>query len=48
MPRDADFKQPLCADISGFSLHVAVRCGADDRQAPESPGLPNEFSERPK
>jgi hypothetical protein len=30
-PRDADFKQLLCADIDGFSLHAAVRCGADDR-----------------
>ena len=28
MPRDADFKQTLCADIDGFSLHAAVRCGA--------------------
>ena len=35
MPRDADFKQHLCADIDGFSLHAAVRCGADDRQALE-------------
>ena len=35
MPRDADFKQTLCADIQGFSLHAAVRCGANDRQAPE-------------
>ena len=25
VPRDADFKQPLCADIDGFSLHAAVR-----------------------
>ena len=33
MPRDADFTQTLCADIDGFSLHAAVRCGADDRQA---------------
>ena len=31
MPRDADFKQRLCADINGFSLHAAVHCGADDR-----------------
>ena len=31
MPRDADFKQTLCADIDGLSLHAAVRCGADDR-----------------
>ena len=35
MPRDADFKQSLCADIDGFSLHAAVRCGANDRQALE-------------
>ena len=49
MPRDADFKQPLCADIDGFSLHAAVRCGADDRQALEQlcryitrPALANE------
>ena len=34
-PRDANFKQTLCADIDGFSLHAAVRCGADDRQALE-------------
>jgi hypothetical protein len=33
MPRDADFKQHLCADIEGFSLPAALRCGADDRQA---------------
>ena len=33
MLKDADFKQNLCADIDGFSLHAAVRCGADDRQA---------------
>ena len=49
MPRDADFKQHLCADIDGFSLHAAVRCGADDRQALEQrcryitrPALANE------
>ena len=33
MPRDAGFKQHLCADIDGFSLHAAVRYGADGRQA---------------
>ena len=33
MPRDTEFKQTLCADIDGFSLHAAVRCAADDRQA---------------
>ena len=49
MPRDADFKQYLCADIDGFSLHAAVRCGADDREALEQlcryitrPALANE------
>jgi hypothetical protein len=49
MPRDTDFKQTLCADIAGFSLHAAVRCGADDRQALEQlcryitrPALANE------
>jgi hypothetical protein len=49
MPRDADFKQHLCADINGFSLHAAVRCGADGRQALEQlcryitrPALANE------
>jgi hypothetical protein len=31
MPRQTKFKQSLCADIDGFSLHAAVRCGADDR-----------------
>jgi hypothetical protein len=35
MPRDADFKQTLCADIDGFSPHAALCCGADDRQALE-------------
>ena len=33
MPRQKEFKQTLCADIDGFSLQAAVRCGADDRQA---------------
>ena len=33
MPRQTEFKQALCADIDGFSLHAAVRCGADGRQA---------------
>jgi hypothetical protein len=31
LPRDADFKQHLCADIDGVSLHAASRCGAADR-----------------
>ena len=35
MPRQTGFKQDLCADIDGFSLHAAVRCGAEDRQALE-------------
>ena len=49
MPKDADFKQTQCADSNGFSLHAAVRCGADDRQALEQlcryitrPALANE------
>ena len=49
MPRDKDFKQAFCADIGGFRLHAAVRCGADDRQALEQlcrcitrPALANE------
>ena len=49
MPRDADFKQTLCADSNGFSLHAAVRCAADDRKALEQlcryitrPALANE------
>lgn len=33
MLRETDFKQTLCADNNGFSLHAAVRCPADDRQA---------------
>ena len=35
MPRAADFKQRVRADRDGFSLHAAVCCGADDRQALE-------------
>ena len=49
MPRDAGFEQALCANLSGFSLHAAVRCAADDRQALEQlcryitrPALANE------
>jgi hypothetical protein len=49
MPREKDFKQILCADIDGFSLHAAVRCAADDRRALEQlcryitrPALANE------
>ena len=49
MPIDADFKQTLCADIQGFSLHAAVRCSADERQGLEQlcryitrPALANE------
>ena len=49
MPREKGFKQVLCAGIDGFSLHAAVRCGADDRQALEQlcgyitrPALANE------
>ena len=35
MPRDAAPRQPLCADIDGFSLHAGVRCEANDRQGIE-------------
>ena len=49
MPRDTAFAPELCADVQGFSLHAAVRCGADDRQALEQlcryitrPALANE------
>ena len=35
MRREKDFKQSMCADIDRFSLHTAVRAGADDRQALE-------------
>jgi hypothetical protein len=30
MPREATARQPLCADIDGFSLHAAVRGEAHD------------------
>jgi hypothetical protein len=49
MPREAEFKQHLRADIDGFSLHAAVRCAAEDRQTLEQlwryitrPALANE------
>ena len=49
MPRETDFNQTLCADMQGFSLHAAPRCGAEDRQALEQlcryithPALDNE------
>ena len=35
MPRERDFKQTLCADVDGFSLHAPVHSGADDRLALE-------------
>jgi hypothetical protein len=38
-PRRPGFKRDLCADIAGFSLHAAVRCGAEDRQAQEQQGV---------
>jgi hypothetical protein len=49
MPRDTDFKQRLCADIDGFSLHAAVRVEAHGRKRLEQlcrystrPALSNE------
>ncbi len=32
MPREGEARQPLCADIDGFSLHAAVRVEAQDRK----------------
>jgi hypothetical protein len=32
MPRETTARQPLCADIDGFSLHAAVRVEAHDRK----------------
>jgi len=32
MPRESAARQPLCADIDGFSLHAAVRIEAHDRK----------------
>ena len=32
MPCNTAFTQTPCADEQGFSLHAAVRCGADERR----------------
>jgi hypothetical protein len=32
MPREGAARQPLCADVDGFSLHAAVRVEANDRK----------------
>jgi hypothetical protein len=32
VPREPSARQPLCADIDGFSLHAAVRVEAHDRK----------------
>ena len=32
MPREGTARQPLCADIDGFSLHAAVRVESNDRK----------------
>lgn len=49
MPRELGSEHEPCADTDGFSLHVAVRCAADDRRALEQlcryitrPSLANE------
>ncbi len=34
-PSATDFKQRLCANLEGFSLHAAVRCAAHERQSLE-------------
>jgi hypothetical protein len=33
MPKELDFRQDLCADINGFSLHAAALYCADERRA---------------
>ena len=35
MPRAANFKQNLCANLEGFSLHAGVRCAANERDSLE-------------
>ncbi len=35
LPRETSGKQRLCADLQGFSLHAAVRCGAGQRKTLE-------------
>jgi hypothetical protein len=49
MPRETTARQPLCANIDGFSLHAAVRGEAHNRKRLEElcryitrPALPNE------
>jgi hypothetical protein len=32
MPREDTARQPLCADIDGFSLHAVVRIDSHDRK----------------
>jgi Putative transposase len=35
LPRETTGKQRLCADLQGFSVHAAVRCGAGQRKTLE-------------
>jgi Putative transposase len=35
LPRETSGKQKLCANLQGFSLHAAVRCGAGQRKTLE-------------
>lgn len=37
MPSEAAARQPLCADIDGFSLHTAVRVEAPDSRRLKQP-----------
>ena len=37
MSRESVRRQLLCPDIDRFSLHVAVRCEANDRERLEQP-----------
>jgi hypothetical protein len=34
LPRQANFKQNLCANMQGFSLHAAARYAAGERKSP--------------
>lgn len=48
MPREDRARQPLCADIEGFSLHAAARVEAHDRQQLEqraAAGVPGDHFE---
>lgn len=41
MPHAATARQPLCADVDGFSLHIGVRVEGHDRRATRTTGPPH-------